>query len=229
MGAGGAVAAGTGGAGTGGATSVGTGGAGIGGTGTGGAGTAGAGVVSGCPDLDQDGIPDCQETLVANPSFNSTTAGWTAETGSSLSWASTDGAGSSQSGAIAVTNTDTDASHAVNGWITVGASQCLSVVAGSSYEVDVQAFQPSGQGSGWAGSAGFVIDYHQSSGCAGSPAGASYLSQQVTATGAWTTIRGQTTQIPLGVASVAVRLVAIKPAAQPSWEALFDNVLVRVR
>ena len=40
--------------------------------------------------------------------------------------------------------------------------------------------------------------------------------------------RGRRRAIPLGVGSVAVRLVAVKPVAQASAEALFDNVLVRV-
>ena len=56
-----------------------------------------------------------------------------------------------------------------------------------------------------------------------------FVSPQVTATGAWHTVTATTTQIPLGIASVGVRLVAAKPTAAPSFEALFDDVLVRVK
>jgi hypothetical protein len=191
---------------------------------TGSAGARGDGVT--CPDLDGDGVPDCQQTLVSNPSFDQSTASWTAESGSTAGWTSLDANGSSSSGAIAVTNVDTNPAHASNGSTTAGASQCLAVVAGSSYEVAVQAFLRSGQGSGWAG---FVLEEYFAPGCAGAPWSVPFLSPQLTATDAWRTIIGTTTQIPLGIAAIAVRLVAVKPPAQPSLEALFDNVLVRVK
>jgi hypothetical protein len=211
---------------------AGTGGGAGGVPGTGGAaghamgGASGSGGASGatCPDLDADGVPDCRQTLVQNPGFDSTTAAWSPEAKSTAGWTSSDGTGNSASGAIAVTNVDTNLNDAPYGTTISGAFQCLTVAVGSCYQIDVQAFLPPGQGSG---AAGFVLDEHITADCSQAPA-TSFISPQVVTPGSWQTISGTTTQIPLGVGSVAVRLVAVKPVAQPSQEALFDNVLVRL-
>ena len=199
--------------------------AGAGGGTAGGSGGAGGAPAGGCPDLDQNGIADCRETLVANPGFDDATTNWTPATGGTASWTSVDGTSDPASGAIAVTNVDINPNDAVDGWVTTGASQCIPVNAGSKYEVALQAKLATGQGSGWAG---FILDYFLAANCAGPPVSFPFLSSEVTTTGSWQTVSGTTTQIPLGVASVAVRLVVAKPPAQTSLEGLFDNVLVRV-
>ncbi len=187
-------------------------------------GAAGASVASSpCPDLDANGVPDCQETLVQNPGFDSAPTGWKSEPGSSASWTSQDGRGNSSSGAIAVVNSDTNPVDAPYGTTTAGAFQCLAVTPGACYQVDAQASIPSGQASV---AAGFVLDEHATSDCSQPPV-TSFVSPQISNAGAWQTISGTTTRVPLGVGSVAVRLVAVKPLAQPSAQALFDNVLVR--
>ena len=209
--------------------SSGTGGSGGGGTGenTGGigghAGAAGAGGPA-CPDLDADGVPDCKETLLQNPGFDSATTGWTAEPRSSASWASQDAAGNPSSGALAVVNSDTNTADAPYGTTTAGATQCIGVTSGDCYQVDAQTSIPAGQASV---ATGFVLDEHPTGDCSQPPV-TSFVSPQISNTGGWQTIAGTTTRIPLGVGSVAVRLVAVKPVAQASAEALFDNVLVRL-
>jgi hypothetical protein len=202
-------------------------------TGTGGAagpGGAGDGAAAGCPDLDRDGIPDCEQTLLANPSFDSSTSGWTAGPGSGASWTSLDGVGNPASGALVVTNRDTNPRDATNGAISAGAFQCIPVTTGVDYTVSVQVYLPAGQGAGWAG---FVLDDYFSPDCSGSPVTLPFLSAQVTAGVVgqvrWQAVSGTTTQTPLGVRSRAVRLVVVKPTAQISLEARFDNVLVRVQ
>jgi hypothetical protein len=221
-GAGGAggKASGTGGAGGGSGAGATAGGAGSGAGGH--AGTAGTGGPL-CPDLDADAVPDCKETLVQDPGFDSATTGWTAEPGSSASWTSQDAAGNPSSGAIAVVNRDTNAADAPYGSTTAGATQCIGVTSGTCYQVDAQTSIPSGQASV---AAGFMLDEHTTGDCSLPPA-TSFISPQISTTGAWQTISGTTTRIPLGVGSVAVRLVAAKPLAQASAEALFDNILVR--
>jgi hypothetical protein len=209
-------------AGAGGSGSTGGGASGGAGGHVGAGGTGGSG--STCPDLDGDGVADCHQTLVQNPGFDSATTGWTAEAAGSGGWTSVDGGGSPGSGAIAVVNNDTNANDAPYGTTTVGAFQCLTVTIGSCYQVDVQTSIPSGQASV---AAGFVIDEHTTGDCSQSPA-TSFVSPQASTVGAWQTISGTTTRIPLGIGSVAVRLVAVKPVAQATAEALFDNVLVRV-
>jgi hypothetical protein len=176
-----------------------------------------------CPDLDADGVPDCTETLVQNSRFDSATTGWTAEPGSSASWTSQDAGGNPSSGAIAVVNGDTNAADAPYGTTSAGAFQCLTVTPGACYQVDAQISIPSGQASV---AAGFVLDQHTTGDCSQPPV-TTFISPQISSTGAWRTIAGTTTRILLGVGSVAVRLVAVKPLGQSSAEALFDNVLVR--
>jgi hypothetical protein len=84
---------------------------------------------------------------------------------------------------------------------------------------------PSGQGTGWAG---FILDDYMSADCNGARVATAFVSPQLTTTDAWQTLSGTTTQIPLGVASLAVRLVAVKASGEAALSALFDNVLVRV-
>ncbi len=234
-GTGGAAGAGGagGGGGAGGAGSAGAAGS-IGGTGST-AGSAGAGSSGGssgagggaagstCPDLDRNGVPDCQETLVQNAGFDSAASGWTSERATTASWTSQDGNGRQSSGAIAVMNSDTNPADASYGTTTAGAFQCVPVSAGACYQVDVQTTIPTGQANV---SSGFLLDEHTTADCSQSVA-TRFVSPQVSTTGSWQTIAGTTTQIPLGVASAAVRLVASKPVAQASAEALFDNVLIR--
>ncbi len=225
---------GTGGAGTGGAVS--TGGSGTGGaTATGGAASGGAAVTGGvtgnggapgCPDLDQDAVPDCRQTLMSNPGFDQGTTGWAASPVGSASFKSIDGNANPMSGSIAVDNTDTDPKHAPTGWTTASASQCLAVSPGSVFAVSVQVSLPQGQ---TGGAAGFELDYYASPDCTGATATIPFLSPQVSAAGAWQVVTAATTQVPVGVSSIAVRLVAEKPVGQTSLEALFDNVLVRAR
>ena len=230
-GAGGAAGAGSSSSGGGNGSSGGATGAAGGSTGSGGqagaaggrGGSAGIGGLT-CPDLDGDGIPDCHQTLVSNPGFDSDTSGWTAETGATASWTSEDGTGNPSSGAIAVIDGDSNPTDAPYGSTIVGASQCIRVTAGSCYQIDVQTLIPTAQTNV---SAGFVLDEHTTSDCSQATA-TSFISPQVSTAGAWQKVSGTTTQIPLGVASVAVRLVAAKPVAQASAEALFDNILVRV-
>ncbi len=219
-------------AGAAGAAGTGLGGGGAAGAAAGGGGAAGGAAAGGaagagahCPDLDHDNVPDCRETLLANASFDQATTGWTPSPGSTATFTSVDGTGDVASGAIAVTNVDTNPGDAVSGWVTTGAFQCVVVTPGLAYAVSLQAFIPTGQG---GGSAGFQLDYYASPTCAGARATYPFISPQITATGAWQVISATTPQIPLGVQALAVRLVVGKPVTQASQEAFFDNGLMRV-
>ncbi|HXJ23883.1 MAG TPA: hypothetical protein VMT03_27060 [Polyangia bacterium] len=200
------------------AGSTGTGGA----AGRGGAGGAGGAAGSGGTTAPGSGGATA-DSLVHNPGFDGATTGWTADPGATASWTSQDAAGNAASGALAVINHDTSAADAPYGTTAAGASQCIPVVTGTCYQAVVQASIPAGQGSV---SAGFVLDEHTTVDCTQSTA-TSFVSPQASATGSWLTISGTTTQIPLGVSSVAVRLVAVKAVAAASAQVLFDNALVR--
>ena len=211
----------------------GTGSAGGGGTGGTGNGGAGGSHLPSCPDLDGDGLGDCQQTLVANAGFDHATTGWSEERGATLAWISMDAQGKSASGALSVVNVDNAAAdgntlYAASGTVVAGASQCLPVPASATYEVAVQAFVPPWQG---VGAASLVVDSYFSPDCAaGSLWPKPFLGAEVTAAGAWQPIVGAAV-IGGGIQSIAVRLVAEKPVTQPptSFQVLFDDVLVRVK
>jgi hypothetical protein len=131
----------------------------------------------------------------------------------------------SLAGPTIVRNTDTDPAHATDGRTIAAASRCLPVHAGEHYVVAVQVNVAQGQGAGWAD---FALDELTSADCTGAPATLPYLSPQAFAATGAQTVKGTTTQVPLGIASIAVRLRAVKPVAQPSFEAVFDHLLVHL-
>ena len=128
--------------------------------GTVGAAGGGGGQALPCPDLDGDGIADCQQTLVSNAGFDHATTGWGEERGSTVTWISMDAQDQSASGALSVVNGDNNVAdgstlYAPSGTITTGASQCLPEPTSATYEVGVEVFVPPGQGEG---AASLVID-----------------------------------------------------------------------
>jgi len=100
------------------------------------------------------------------------------------------------------------------------------VTVGLSYQAGAQVYLTAGQG---GGAAGFGIDYYFSQDCAGLPWSQPFVSSRITTTGTWQSLVATTTQIPIGILSIAMRLVAVKPVAQPSLQVLFDNVLLVVK
>jgi hypothetical protein len=188
-------------------------------------GAAGTTVTSMCPDLDADGVGDCTQTVLANAAFDTSTSGWSAEPGATVSWSSAPPA----TGALSVRNVDGDLAHATSGWTSSGAAQCLTLPAGATGQtlgIAVRAYLAGGQG---AGAAQFVLDYHFDAHCADARFPLPYQSAQVTTTGAWQTLAGTTGQLPVGVLAVGVRLLSLKPVAQPTFEVFFDDVLARVK
>ncbi len=188
--------------------------AGSGGTGTGG------GMAAVCPDLNKDTISDCAQTLVANSDLKQTSADWTPDTDAMIQWTALNGTSGSGSGSIEVENSGTTASDS-SGFSREGAWQCVPVSETLTYLIDVQAYMPSGQGSGWAE---FDLRYYSTLDCTGPDGGRDFVSPQGLATDTWMTLTG-TTQIPLGIKSVALRLLAVKPAAGPPLKVDFDNAL----
>jgi hypothetical protein len=81
---------------------------------------------------------------------------------------------------------------------------------------------PSGQGSGWAE---FDLHFYSTMDCSGPDVGRDFVSPQGLSTDTWMTLTGST-QIPLGVKSVALRLLAVKPASGTPLKVDFDNALI---
>jgi len=173
-----------------------------------------------CADLDSDGIPDCDQTLVQNARFDHDTSPWTADFGALQSRdASRDALGDPSSGVLIVLNTIMAPS---NGTFMTGSSQCIATAAGARYLVAAQVLIPPMQG---AGAAGLNVQAFPTAGCSGAVL-AAWSPPLLTAAGAWSIVSGTMTA-PAGAASLRVRLVVQKPYTAPILQALFDNVLVR--
>jgi hypothetical protein len=178
-------------------------------------------VVATCPDLNHDSISDCTQTLVMNGDFKQTAADWTPDPDATVVWTALNGVPGTGSGSIEVDNSGTTAMDS-SGYNREGAWQCVAVSDSLTYLFAVQANVASGQASsGW----GEVdLSFYASKDCTGPDTGRDYQSQQALAANTWTTLTG-TTQIPLGIQSVAIRLLAVKPVSGAPFKVDFDNVL----
>lgn len=197
-------------------------GSGSGGTGPGGeGGAAGMGPdgVGGCGDMDQNDVQDCNETLVDNWRFDSDLAGWRAESTVTQQWDARNARKNQESGAVAVTNsTVAQAAGVIEG----GSEQCRPALGNVKYRVAARTLIPGGQGEG---SARLSVWFYGADGCA------DYLLESVgppaaTGTDAWLLLQGLH-KAPPATRSMRVRLVVAKPFSQTSFNALFDDILVR--
>jgi hypothetical protein len=201
----------------------GTDGAGTGGTG----GTGGAAVdappdapTGACPDLDNNGIADCQESLVMNPDLDTGPASWLPDGVSSVRWASDrDAQNNAASGALAVTNTTVASQSGVS---MGGAQQCVPVTE-AGYRVMAEAFIAAGQSPGHAVINIYFFDSADCSGAIRAP----FTSTAIGDTGGWRRIDGGVVTPPAGVRSARIKLAVAKDFAVPPLEVLFDNVLLR--
>jgi hypothetical protein len=174
-----------------------------------------------CPDLDHNSLPDCSESLVMNPGFDANANGWKAEDGVVVTWdRNGDENGNTSSGGLVVDN-----QNVISGSFTMaGGYQCLTVAPAATYAFVAEAAILGGQPAAGAASATFF--FYASSDCTGTLAGSAYANQ-VNAVGACQMVAASV-QAPASAHSVAVRLVALKPAAQPSMKVEFDNVLFKL-
>lgn len=214
----------------------------------GGANVAGASGTSGTPTAgdagfeDQPALPRCVylgtsvesgcETLVKNAGFGSNVASWVAEpVGITEGWFDADASDARNSGSMIVMNLnykiDPEAANGTNGG---GARQCVSISAGTAYELAADIFIPAGQGAGYQGvsytsQATLSVFYYEGADCSGRTL-SNFTSTAVDRIDEWVHVEGRTTA-PKESNSMAVRLATLKPFRQIMFEAHFDNVLVR--
>jgi hypothetical protein len=173
-----------------------------------------------CPDLNADGLPDCEQTLVSNGKFDVDSAGWMPQAGVERTWDAADAEERPDSGSLLLVNTAQGASADP---LMVGASQCIAVTGSttSRFTVAAQVYIESGQEV--SGSAGVNVIFWSLPGCEGSN-----LKQKngVRAeTGDWYLAFAEESST-FETHSISVRLVVVKPANAPRFEARIDNVLV---
>jgi hypothetical protein len=185
--------------------------------------TTGADLTGGvipCADLDQNGKPDCDETLLRNSRFDGDLASWVAEYGATTTWQpAPDALGGSPSGSMVVANANVVSAV---GTSMTGAAQCVHATTAANYFVAAQAKIAAGQG---VGSAAVAVQFFPSPDCSGAATGA-WSSPITSATIAWTTLSGSVAA-PAATGSLRVRVVALKQFSAPSFQVQFDNVLLK--
>ena len=139
--------------------------------------------VGDCADLDEDGIADCQETLLINPSFKSDVLHWTVDAGASLTWDPRDALGASDSGSALLTAASERLRRA-GGSSLVTAGQCVRVTGGQIVIAYANAWVDDGQDS--TGNAALYVDFYNASDCTGTSTNSFSTPQPLDAsTGTW--------------------------------------------
>jgi len=172
-----------------------------------------------CGDLNQDAVDDCSQTLVQNSRFDSAVSGWDAEPSLTQQWDNSNATDKPGSGSLMLSNS-APVAQAI-GSIVIGSRQCIPVTPTTNYDFAARVMLAAGETSGQAGVNVWLFD---DDACQGNlVSGNTPISGG--ATGKWTVLSGKF-WVPGNVHSMYVRLVAIKPFAQPSLKVLIDDVLV---
>ena len=172
-----------------------------------------------CPDLDENGVEDCDETLVANADFSRGIELWKAEPNVVIHGDQQEASENSRPGSLSVSSVRALES---DGLVTAGASQCVSVPGGGDYAFYAHVFIPADQS---PGSVGLLAMFFDSVDCSSAATGG-FMSELVSHSEEWVRVGG-TTLAPETAGSVSLRLLTVKPFRQPKLEALFDDILVR--
>ncbi|HEU5076074.1 MAG TPA: hypothetical protein VFU02_17900, partial [Polyangiaceae bacterium] len=122
-------------------------------TASGTAGEGGAGNQTGtpeCPDLDENQVADCEETLLENASFDANLNDWHEETNALAFWEDEDALGFDASGSVSITNRTVDEER--DGLIMRGVWQCVPAEGGKKYQLLTQIrVSTDNEGQGWGG------------------------------------------------------------------------------
>ena len=183
-------------------------------------------LVDGCADLDGDGVADCQEGLARNPDFESDTADWLEETGTTLTWDSRNAWGDVPSGSALVAASgviDAD----VSGAALHAASQCVPIMGKQLVTVYANALVDPDQD--MQGLAEVDVSFYDTVACSGALTSSFATPQPLdSSVGSWLSLRagsvsGATTK------SALIRLAISLPFRAASFHARFDNVLVKAQ
>ena len=182
-------------------------------------GEGGGGNEAGCPDLDGNSVADCDETLVANGSFDANLNDWHEEDNALGSWVEEDGLEHDDSGSATITNRTFYEDR--DGQVMRGLWQCIPAAAGARYQLLTQVRITGEVGQGWGG---INVWFYDESDCTGANVTAS--TPLLGTTTGWSLTEAQV-QASETAQSMLVRLVVNKPFSSPAITVDFDNVLIR--
>ncbi len=183
-------------------------------------------LVDGCADLDGDGVADCQEGLAQNPDFESDTADWVAEVGTTLTWDSRNAWGDVPSGSALVAASgliDADANgaalHAASQCVPVAGKQLVTVYANALVDLDQDT----------QGLAEVDVSFYDTVACTGALTSSFTTPQPLDGSvGSWLSLRAGSVSCHT-TRSALIRLSISLPFRAASFHARFDNVLVKAQ
>jgi len=182
------------------------------------------GASDGCTDLDEDGTPDCEQTLIENATFASDVAPWTAEADAELSWDEHNAAHDLPSGSALLRVTGSATSEA-QGAALQSASQCLSITGKQLVTVYANALVAADQPS--HGQARVDVLFFDSRACASAYVSSFSTPQPLAAVnGEWLALKAGAIS-GANTKSVLVKLTVSRPFDAASFQAYFDNVLLK--
>lgn len=179
-----------------------------------------------CPDLDGNQIADCAETRVTNPGFATSVEAWLPEMDSLLSWVQNDANGNRESGSALLSSVGViDA--AASGSALRAASQCLPVAGKQLISVYGNAWVDGDQDA--AGLAQIVVFFFDGDDCAGAFTSSFNTPQPLDGKrDSWLVLKAGGVA-PSSNRSVSIKLAIAKPFRAASFQARFDNVLVKIQ
>lgn len=180
-------------------------------------GEGGAGNGAACPDLDSNGVADCDETLVTNAAFDSNLNDWHEEPNALGHWSDDDALEHAASGSANITNRGY-LEHS-EGRITRGLWQCIPASGGAKYRLLAQV-RILGEGR----QGGINVAFYDGPQCTGNVANAA--TPLLGTTTDWELTEAQA-EAPTNARTMLVRLVVSKPFSSPATTVDFDNVLIR--
>jgi len=178
---------------------------------------SGEGLVDGCADLDTDGVPDCDVTLVENATFASGVEHWTVLGDARLTWETENALGDLPSGSAKLSAKQ----------IRASAYQCAPLDGYKLVIAYASALVDAGADSEDPPEAELEVTFFQGDDCSGASDGY-FETPPSAATDAWVTIQAgnlskDTTR------SVSVALVGVSADATAEFDVYFDNVMLKAQ
>jgi hypothetical protein len=177
----------------------------------------GEGLVQGCADLDTDGVPDCEATLVQNPTFTSDVDGWTPLGETELTWQPENALGDLPSGSAELTASEAHGS----------AYQCVPLTGAYLVIAYASAYVEPGDDPQHPAQAALEVTFFQGADCSGVSDGY-FETPASTLTDAWTTVQagGPSKDTTL---SASIALVGLQREASADYSIYFDNVMLKAQ
>jgi hypothetical protein len=194
------------------------------------AGSAGAGgegnvITIACPDLDDNTVPDCDETLASNATFNLDIEGWRPETNATAIWSFINAQAGEKSGSIQVESNAPANTASGDAFVYTGVVQCLSLDGSAAeHQIFAQMFSEGEAVTAYGSVVGRVF---ASADCTGSPVSVTPSPNQGN-TGNWFPMQTAVFMVDANARSLLVELRVGKLAMRTGSVSLrFDNVMVR--